>query len=115
MRGELDGLTRAHVDPIVRLYHPQDGGGTITLKELGAVFESLGQKPSEEELEDMMKEIDDDNNGSIDLAEFCKLMGAPPTRTRSPSLHSALALPSWLWHLASSFQPLCPGAALLAE
>ena len=57
------------------LYVPQDGGGTITIKELGAVFETLGQKPNQEELKMMMDEVDKDKSGAIDLTEFCQLMG----------------------------------------
>lgn len=41
--------------------------GQITTKELGTVMRSLGQNPSESELQDMINEVDADNNGSIDF------------------------------------------------
>jgi hypothetical protein len=36
---------------------PQDGDGTITSKELGTVMRSLGQNPTEAELQDMVNEV----------------------------------------------------------
>jgi len=51
-----------------------DGGGTITIKELRQVFETLGQSPSDADLKEMMKEVDRDGSGAIDLEEFCRLM-----------------------------------------
>ena len=41
--------------------------GQITTKELGTVMRSLGQNPSESELQDMINEVDADNNGTIDF------------------------------------------------
>lgn len=41
--------------------------GQITTKELGTVMRSLGQNPSESELQDMINEVDTDNNGTIDF------------------------------------------------
>ena len=38
----------------------KDGDGTITTKELGTVMRSLGQNPSEDELQDMVNEVDID-------------------------------------------------------
>lgn len=43
------------------------GAGQITTKELGTVMRSLGQNPSESELQDMINEVDADNNGTIDF------------------------------------------------
>ncbi|KAI6786407.1 Calmodulin, partial [Hortaea werneckii] len=57
--------------------HPtqdKDGDGQITTKELGTVMRSLGQNPSESELQDMINEVDADNNGTIDFPEFLTMM-----------------------------------------
>ena len=35
---------------------------------------SLGQNPNEEELNDMIKEIDEDGNGTVDFEEFLIMM-----------------------------------------
>ncbi|KKZ59974.1 calmodulin [[Emmonsia] crescens] len=52
----------------------KDGDGQITTKELGTVMRSLGQNPSESELQDMINEVDADNNGTIDFPEFLTMM-----------------------------------------
>ena len=46
---------------------PRPHIGVITSKELGTVMRSLGQNPSESELQDMINEVDADNNGTIDF------------------------------------------------
>merc|ERR1711988_1703920 len=51
-----------------------DGDGTITTKELGTVMRSLGQNPTDAELQGMINEVDADGNGTIDFPEFLSLM-----------------------------------------
>ena len=53
---------------------PYLNAGTITTKELGTVMRSLGQNPTEAELQDMINEVDADGNGTIDFPEFLNLM-----------------------------------------
>lgn len=43
----------------------KDGDGTITTKELGTVMRSLGQNPTETELQDMINEVDADGKSSL--------------------------------------------------
>ncbi|EKG14522.1 Calcium-binding EF-hand [Macrophomina phaseolina MS6] len=52
----------------------KDGDGSITSKELGEVMRSLGQNPTEAELDDMINEVDTDHTGSIDFQEFLVMM-----------------------------------------
>lgn len=52
----------------------RNGDGTITIKELESVMKSLGQNPTEAELNDMVNEIDADGNGKIEFDEFVTLM-----------------------------------------
>ena len=52
----------------------KDGDGAISTKELGTVMRSLGQNPSEAELQDMIAEVDADGNGSIGFPEFLTMM-----------------------------------------
>ena len=51
-----------------------DGDGTITTKEIGTVMRSLGQNPTEDELQEMINEIDVDGHGIIDFQEFLRMM-----------------------------------------
>ncbi len=56
--------------------------GQITTKELGTVMRSLGQNPSESELQDMINEVDADNNGTIDFpGTACYPMSGQPVLT----------------------------------
>lgn len=57
---------KPHSSPSFRLIPPTPTG-QITTKELGTVMRSLGQNPSESELQDMINEVDADNNGTIDF------------------------------------------------
>ena len=52
----------------------KDGDGTISTKELGTVMRTLGQNPTDAEIEQMIKEVDLDGNGEVDFDEFCGLM-----------------------------------------
>ena len=52
----------------------KDGDGNITLSELGAVMTTLGQHPTESEIQDMLNEVDSDGNGMIDFSEFLTMM-----------------------------------------
>ena len=52
----------------------KDGNGSITTKELGTVMRSLGQNLSEGEIKEVIDEVDEDKNGTIDFQEFLSLM-----------------------------------------
>lgn len=51
-----------------------DGDGAITLEELGAFMKRMGLAPSDADLRRMIGEVDADQNGVIDFAEFVTLM-----------------------------------------
>jgi Ca2+-binding EF-hand superfamily protein len=48
--------------------------GCISSEELGSMMSSMGQNLSESELQDMIKEVDADGNGTIEFFEFLNLM-----------------------------------------
>ncbi|KAL1463786.1 hypothetical protein WDU94_015499 [Cyamophila willieti] len=52
----------------------KDEDGKVTVAELGVVMRSLGQRPTETELRDMVNEVDQDGNGTIEFNEFLQLM-----------------------------------------
>lgn len=54
-------------------YFDKNGDGKISATELGQVLRSLGIASTHEELEAMVREVDCDNDGFIDLGEFIKL------------------------------------------
>lgn len=57
------------------LFDP-DRDGTITTLELGTVMRVIGQNPTEAELQDMVNEVDEDGNGTIEFNEFVKMMSS---------------------------------------
>lgn len=61
-----------------------DGDGTITLVELKEVMKSLGQNPTEKELKQMIKSVDDNGDNEIDFEEFLILMSSKKTTNDDP-------------------------------
>ena len=51
-----------------------DGDKVISRKELGAVMRSFGENPTEDELNDLMKELDADGSDKLEFKEFLNLM-----------------------------------------
>lgn len=52
----------------------KDGDGIITLEELRQIVEELGHTANESELTALMQEMDTDNSGTVDFAEFLAMM-----------------------------------------
>ncbi|PAA62089.1 hypothetical protein BOX15_Mlig018223g1 [Macrostomum lignano] len=71
-----DGLTEEQIEEFREAFSlfDKDGDGTITNKELASVMRALGQNPSQEELKEMIKEVDQDGSGSIEFDEFLEMM-----------------------------------------
>lgn len=61
------------------------------------VLEAMGQKPTEEELFQMISEVDDNMSGSIDFPEFLKVK---PT-TVAASSTAPMIIPYWHLHARS--------------
>lgn len=72
----MEELTETQIEEFKEVFSlfDKDGDGTISTKELGTVMRTLGQNPTDAEIEQMIKEVDVDNNGEIDFEEFCGLM-----------------------------------------
>merc|ERR1711976_83056 len=82
---EADQLTEEQIAEFKEAFSlfDKDGDGTITTKELGTVMRSLGQNPTEAELQDMINEVDADGNGDIDFPEFLTMMARKMKETDS--------------------------------
>ncbi|CAM9262557.1 unnamed protein product [Ascophyllum nodosum] len=73
---EIDGCRDAF------LTFDKDRSGNIDVWELRQVLEAMGQKPTEEELFQMISEVDDNMSGSIDFPEFLKVIENQKTRSQ---------------------------------
>mmetsp|Transcript_3537 Transcript_3537/g.10897 ORF Transcript_3537/g.10897 Transcript_3537/m.10897 type:complete len:197 (-) Transcript_3537:184-774(-) len=52
----------------------RDGGGSISNEELGELMDTLGICATQDEIDLMIQEIDEDSNGEIDFDEFVAVM-----------------------------------------
>ena len=60
----------------------RSGTGTFTKEDIGWVMRSLGQSPTEQQIAAIIRDMDLDNDGVIDLAEFMIRMMAFSTKVR---------------------------------
>lgn len=68
----------------------KDGSGRITAAEMSSVMSQVGLMTAE--LDEMIKEVDEDGSGAIDFAEFCKL--APEAAAARPQNAATTATPA---------------------
>jgi calmodulin len=52
----------------------KDNDGLITIRELGTVMRTIGQNPTDIELQEMIDEVDGDKDNAIDFNEFVTMM-----------------------------------------
>ena len=45
----------------------------LSADDLGEIMRAMGFRPTEDELKDLLKEIDEDGSGEIEIGEFCQL------------------------------------------
>ena len=73
-----DQLTEEQIAEFKKAFSPFDkdgqGKGALTSKELGVVMRSLGQDPTEAELQDLINRFDSDSKGAVDFPEFLTMM-----------------------------------------
>ena len=68
----------------------KDKDGKISGLELGNAMMSMGQNPTEEEINEMMREVDLNQDGKIDFDEFMILMtrSSPDTQTEEEVINA---------------------------
>ena len=68
----------------------KDKDGAITARELGNMMRSIGQNPTDEEVMAMIKEVDLNSDGKIELDEFITLMArnSPDTQTEDEVINA---------------------------
>lgn len=72
-----DSMSEAQLDHYVRSFHniDKDGTGSIDAQELTAALREMGQYPSSAEVECMIRMVDFDCSGTVDLEEYLELVG----------------------------------------
>ena len=68
----------------------KDKDGKISGKELANAMESMGQNPTDEEINEMMREVDLNRDGKIDFDEFMAIMtkNSPETQTEEEVINA---------------------------
>lgn len=71
-----EGLTDEEVETFLKVFDmlDLDGGGTIEEEELRVGLQSVGKDPTDAEMQQMMHDVDEDDSGEIDPAEFLQFM-----------------------------------------
>ena len=92
---EREGLTDASVNQYRKAFRllDLDDGGTIEEDELRMGLEAIGKTPTDEELKNMMRDVDEDESGEIDFAEFLAFMVNVKNQSNAsdePELHTGM-------------------------
>ncbi|MAI04730.1 MAG: hypothetical protein CMA07_03370, partial [Euryarchaeota archaeon] len=87
-----DFFTEQEVDDLREAFNlfDTDGGGSISNAEIWTIMQSLGQKPTAEEVQAMVDDFDEDGNGEIDFEEFLGMMYQSPPRQNKFRYHKRL-------------------------
>ncbi|KAI9471764.1 calmodulin 3 [Coemansia mojavensis] len=60
----------------------KNGDGTISATELAEVMKQMNQNPTQQEINDMIGEVDEDGNGTIEFEEFVTMMTRHQSSTK---------------------------------
>ncbi|XP_010211865.1 PREDICTED: troponin C, skeletal muscle, partial [Tinamus guttatus] len=73
-KGPCRGLGPCPPGPTCGPVSCRNADGFIDIEELGEILRATGEHVTEEEIEDLMKDSDKNNDGRIDFDEFLKMM-----------------------------------------
>jgi calmodulin len=84
--GGADGLSEEELAEFKEIFNlvDRDKGGTISKQELKQLMNTLGLRPTMEELDAMLDEIDADGSGEIDFPEFVTVMSRKVQTSHTP-------------------------------
>nr|UYM80474.1 calmodulin-like protein 3 [Phoronopsis harmeri] len=76
VKRDISNLTHEQIEEFKEAFSlfDKNGDGSISTDELGTAMRSLGQNPTQAELNDMVNEVDQDGSGTIDFPEFLTMM-----------------------------------------
>ena len=80
---------RSNIYEVFRKYDA-DGGGTLDMEELSVLLKELKVPMTEEELEKLFDELDEDGEGGIDFEEFYEWFTSEADRQRNKSVTGAV-------------------------
>eukprot|EP00091_Calanus_sinicus_P021740 TRINITY_DN6573_c0_g1_i2.p1 TRINITY_DN6573_c0_g1~~TRINITY_DN6573_c0_g1_i2.p1 ORF type:complete len:141 (-),score=52.87 TRINITY_DN6573_c0_g1_i2:247-630(-) len=66
----------------------ENGNGKVKKEELGDVIRSMGKNPTDEDIEEIQKELKVDNDGNIDFSDFVEVVGKKLLMRRTKRKHS---------------------------
>ena len=66
-------ITHVRLHAYIALQFDADRNGHITVAEIGEVFKALGESVPGYKIRDMVKEVDIDENGTVEFNEFCEV------------------------------------------
>lgn len=77
VEGEWLGTMKRELKDAFRIYD-KNGEGFITTETLRGLISELLAPLSDEELEGIIEELDEDGSGTMDFDEFCEMMMSKP-------------------------------------
>ncbi len=83
-------LTDAELDCLKEAFSlfDADHDGEITVGELGRVMRNHGLNPTDDELQDMIRNVDKNSNGAIDFNEFIEMMLRRDSKIEEDVMHA---------------------------